>query len=114
MQNDLKNFFVEISKDDKNQTLLVETLVAFTTKINQMKAAELIALFQALQMLRIQFPKPFFGENIVRANIESTQLVVVQAMQSVANQLLDLNLTNRFNNVINGIQIGGSYYTIED
>lgn len=97
-----EDFFVEISKDNKNNVLLLETLTNFAFKINKMSADELVAFFQALSMMKRMQPIRFFG-NPVRKNIRMTQIIVVNAMKDLlCKNRNDPNMKQRFNNVLWG------------
>jgi hypothetical protein len=107
MQND---FFVEISKSNEGDTMLIQTLFQFTKKINSMSPDELIAFFQALKMLKDMHPKSLFRSNKIRKNITNTQIIVVEAMQRQARN--SLATARMFNNVISDVWIGWNQYHI--
>ena len=101
----MKEFFIEISKNNSDQVLLLESLVRLTTQINRMSSEELIALYQALKMLKHVQPSYLFKKNPVRVNITNTQLIVIEAMRHMASS--QKALINRFNNVISNDWING-------
>lgn len=102
------DFFLEISKpvdgDQKNQ--LIEKLFKLAKAINQMEPQDLIALFQALSMLKRQQPISLLGLNKIRRSIGDTQKIIITAMQKHPTH------ARQFNNVIDDEWVNGHQYHI--
>lgn len=103
-----EKFFMEISRPiEGNQAgLLLERLFSLTQAINKMEPDELIALFQALSMLKRQQPVNWLGRNPIRRSIADTQKVIITAMQRHPSHVA------AFNRVIKDESVNGSSYYI--
>lgn len=102
------DFFLEISKpiEGENSGLLIEKLFKLAQSINNMAPDDLIALFQALSMLKKTQPWYSFKGNRIRVSIIDTQIMVITAMQR------HIGYAARFNNVIGDEWIRGHQYHI--
>jgi len=102
------DFFLEISKpvEGENNALLIEKLFRLAKAINEMSPDDLVAMFQALSMLKKTQPSGFFKTNPIRRSIEDTQLIVINAMQK------NRAYAGRFNDVIRHEWINGSQYHV--
>lgn len=102
------DFFLEISKpiEGENSGLLIEKLFKLAQSINNMAPDDLIALFQALSMLKKTQPNYWFKKNPVKTSIIDTQLLVINAMRRHGNYAA------LFNNVIGRECIRGHQYHI--
>lgn len=102
------DFFLEISKpvDGAQADQLIEKLFKLAKAINEMGPEDLIALFQALSLLKKQQPISFFGRNKIRRSIGDTQKIIITAMQQHPNY------ARKFNNVIGDDSVNGYFYHI--
>ncbi|MFA6514467.1 MAG: hypothetical protein WCT50_04255 [Patescibacteria group bacterium] len=106
--NSTEKFFMEISKpiEGDRAGLLLERLFTFTQAINKMEPDDLIALFQALSMLKRQQSINWFGRNPIRRSIADTQKVIIVAMQKRPSHAA------AFNNVIKDEWVNDNKYRI--
>ena len=91
---DTNDFFSEISKpiEGENAGLIIEKLFNLAKAINAMEPSDLIALFQALSMLRRQQPVGWFKTSPVTKSIIDTQMIVINAMQKRRDYAEEFNL----------------------
>lgn len=103
------DFFLEISRpvEGENSGLLIEKLFKLARSINNMSPEDLIALFQALSMLKKTQPSHWFKRNPVQESIIDTQIIVITAMQKHSSH------SAQFNNVIGDEWVRGHQYHID-
>ena len=104
----MNDFFLEISKpiEAENSGLLIEKLFKLAQSINNMSPGDLIALFQALGMMKKTQPWYLFKKNPVRESIIDTQLIVINAMRNRKGYAA------QFNSVIGNEWIRDNLYRI--
>lgn len=102
------DFFSEISKpiEGENASLLIEKLFKLAKAISEMKPNDLIALFQALSMMKRQQSIGWFKTNPVIKSINDTQMIVINAMQKHRAD------AEEFNRVIGDEWVNGARWRI--
>lgn len=79
---EINNFFDNIrSASLEDGSAIIKTLFEFSKAINKMPDDDLIAFYQALEMLRKAQPLSWFKENKLITNIAEVQKIVTQAMK---------------------------------